>query len=102
MASAENENEAAQVYLLGKTYLANNQGQFYIRADPIAHLAAGDQHTIIVTESGRAFAFGANSSGRMSEYSLESFKLKMNLRSIGTWTYKSCRKSLLHQKFEIR
>jgi alpha-tubulin suppressor-like RCC1 family protein len=64
MASNENENDAPQVYLLGKTYLANNQGQFYIRNDPIAHMAAGDQHTIIVTESGRAFAFGANSSGR--------------------------------------
>lgn len=64
MASNENENDAAQVYLLGKTYLANNQGQFYIRNDPIVHMAAGDRHTIIVTESGRAFAFGDNSSGR--------------------------------------
>ncbi len=64
MASNENENDAPQVYLLGKTYLANNQGQFYIRNDPIVNIAAGDRHTIIVTESGRAFAFGDNSSGR--------------------------------------
>ncbi|CAF1432760.1 unnamed protein product [Rotaria magnacalcarata] len=65
MANNENENEAAQVYLLGKTYLANNQGQFYIRNDPIVDMAAGDRHTIIVTESGRAFAFGDNSSGQL-------------------------------------
>lgn len=65
MASNENDNDAPQVYLLGKTYLANNQGQFYIRNDPIIHMAAGDRHTIIVTGTGRAFAFGDNSSGRI-------------------------------------
>lgn len=64
MAGNEIDSDAAQVYLLGKTYLANNQGQFYIRNDPIVHMAAGDRHTIIITESGRAFAFGDNSSGR--------------------------------------
>jgi alpha-tubulin suppressor-like RCC1 family protein len=63
MANSEIENEAPQVYLLGKTHLANNQGQFYIRNDPILHMAAGDRHTIIITASGRAFAFGDNSSG---------------------------------------
>ncbi|CAF3654089.1 unnamed protein product [Rotaria socialis] len=65
MANNENEKEAAQVYLLGKTYLANSQGQFYIKNDPIVDMAAGDRHTIIVTESGRAFAFGDNSSGQL-------------------------------------
>ena len=61
---AISETESPQVYLLGKTNLANNQGQFYIRNDPIVHMASGDRHTIIVTESGRAFAFGDNSSGK--------------------------------------
>ncbi len=65
MANNENDNDAAQVYLLGKTSLANNQGQFFIRNDPIIHMAAGDQHTIIVTQTGRAFAFGDNSSGQL-------------------------------------
>ncbi|CAF1274011.1 unnamed protein product [Rotaria sordida] len=65
MANNENDNDAPQVYLLGKTYLANNQGQFYIRNDPIVHMAAGDRHTIIVTGSGRAFAFGDNGSGQL-------------------------------------
>jgi alpha-tubulin suppressor-like RCC1 family protein len=60
---AEADNDAAQVYLLGKTFLANNQGQFFIKNDPIVHMAAGDRHTIILTETGRAFAFGDNSSG---------------------------------------
>lgn len=61
---AETDNDAAQVYLLGKTYLANNQGQFFIKNDPIVFMAAGDRHTIILTETGRAFAFGDNSSGK--------------------------------------
>ncbi|CAF3772630.1 unnamed protein product [Adineta steineri] len=65
MANNENDNDAAQVYLLGKTYLANNQGQFYIRNDPIVQMASGDRHTLIITESGRAFAFGDNGSGQL-------------------------------------
>ncbi|CAF1394170.1 unnamed protein product [Adineta ricciae] len=65
MANNDNDDDAPQVYLLGKTYLANNQGQFYIRNDPIVHMAAGDRHTIIVTETGRAFAFGDNTSGQL-------------------------------------
>jgi alpha-tubulin suppressor-like RCC1 family protein len=52
-----------QVFLLGKTYLADNEN-FYIRNDAIVHMAAGDRHTIIVTESGRVYAFGDNNSGR--------------------------------------
>ena len=59
----EDENDAPQIYLLGKIYLLNNE-KFYIRNDAIIHMAAGDRHTIIVTESGRAYAFGDNKSGR--------------------------------------
>ncbi|CAF1417162.1 unnamed protein product, partial [Rotaria sordida] len=65
MANSEYDYDSPQVYRLGKTYLANNQGQFYIQNDPIIHMAAGDRHTIIVTETGRAFAFGDNSSGQL-------------------------------------
>jgi alpha-tubulin suppressor-like RCC1 family protein len=57
------EVDVSQVFLLGKTYLANNEN-FYIRNDSIVHMAAGDRHTIIVTESGRVYAFGDNNSGR--------------------------------------
>jgi alpha-tubulin suppressor-like RCC1 family protein len=63
MGNNDNENDAPQIYLLGKTYLLHNE-KFYIRNDPIVHMAAGDRHTIIVTESGRAFTFGDNKSGR--------------------------------------
>lgn len=63
---ASDENDAPLVHLLGKTYLAGDQVQFHIRNDAIVHMAAGDRHTIAVTESGRAFAFGDNSSGRLS------------------------------------
>jgi len=57
------EVDGPQLYLLGKTYLTNNEN-FYIRNDPIVHIAAGDRHSIIVTRSGRAYAFGDNNSGR--------------------------------------
>ncbi|CAF1551114.1 unnamed protein product [Didymodactylos carnosus] len=60
------EDNAPQVYLLGKTSLvASSRNQFYIRNDPVLQIACGDQHTIIVTQSGRAFAFGDNSSGQL-------------------------------------
>ena len=65
MAEGDNDSDATQVYLLGKTYLANNQGQFYIRNDPIVNMASGDRHTIIVTQTGRAFAFGDNNFGQL-------------------------------------
>ena len=65
MTNQDDDSEAPQVYLLGKTYLANNQAQFYIRNDPIVQMAAGDRHTIIVTQTGRAFTFGDNSSGQL-------------------------------------
>ncbi|CAF3124208.1 unnamed protein product [Rotaria sp. Silwood2] len=64
MENHENERNAATIYLLGKTYLTKNE-KFYIRNDPIIHLAAGDRHTIIVTESGRAYSFGDNNSGQL-------------------------------------
>jgi alpha-tubulin suppressor-like RCC1 family protein len=83
MAKNENENDAAQVYLLGKTHLANDQGQFYIRNDPIVHMASGDRHTIIITQTGRAFAFGDNSSGRKMKYILN--KHKINTFSQVNW-----------------
>lgn len=90
MASNDNENTAAQVYLLGKTYLANNQGQFYIKNDPIVNMAAGDRHTIIVTESGRAFAFGDNSSGNYQNKStyIYVYFIVIRFRSIGSWSYR--------------
>ena len=57
------ETDVPQVFVLGKTYLVDNEN-FFIRNDAIVHMAAGDRHTIIVTESGRVFAFGDNNSGK--------------------------------------
>jgi alpha-tubulin suppressor-like RCC1 family protein len=63
MENSENEDDVPQIYLLGKTYLKSNE-EFYIRNDSIIHMAAGDRHTIVITESGRAYAFGDNNSGK--------------------------------------
>ncbi|CAF0756656.1 unnamed protein product [Adineta steineri] len=64
MNSEEDDDSIPHIYLLGKTYLPINE-KFHIRNDPIIHMAAGDRHSIIVTESGRAFAFGDNNSGQL-------------------------------------
>jgi alpha-tubulin suppressor-like RCC1 family protein len=74
------ENDVPQVYLLGKTYLTNNE-TFYIRNDSIIHMAAGDRHTIITTESGRVYAFGDNNSGRRK------IKKKKAFRCFFNWKY---------------
>lgn len=89
MAGSENDNNVTQVYLLGKTHLANNQGQFYIRNDPIIFMAAGDRHTIIITESGRAFAFGDNSYGKLIMID-SSYFIEVNFRTTWSWTYEFC------------
>ena len=93
--------DVPQVYLLGKTYLTNNE-RFYIRDDPIVQMAAGDRHSIILTESGRAFAFGDNKSGRQSSIELIFLSDGNVTRSIGFGS-STCRgKNLMHQKFEVR
>jgi X-linked retinitis pigmentosa GTPase regulator len=80
------EVDGPQLYLLGKTYLTNNEN-FYIRNDPIVHIAAGDRHTIIVTESGRAYAFGDNNSGRQRGFnrfcSISFFKISIGQLGLG-------------------
>ncbi len=57
------EVDIAQVYLLGKTYLTNNE-KMYIQNDSIVNMAAGERHSIIVMKSGRTYTFGDNNSGR--------------------------------------
>ena len=59
-----NTDDDVKVYLFGKTYLANDQRKFFIQNDPVVHMATGDRHTVVVTRTGRAFAFGDNSSGK--------------------------------------
>lgn len=75
-----------QVYLLGKTYLSNND-KFYIRNDSIVQMAVGDRHSIILTGSGRAYAFGDNKSGRERMRSFYSCLVCWNMiRSIRSWS----------------
>jgi alpha-tubulin suppressor-like RCC1 family protein len=87
MENDENENDAPHIYPLGTTYLPRID-KFYIRNDSIIHIAAGDRHTIVVTESGRAFAFGDNKSGRTKKTNLYLFEFLFPIfRSVGPWSY---------------
>lgn len=56
------EEFSATIYNLGKVYVPK-QEEFRIRNDEIVDVATGDRHSLIVTEKGRVFAFGDNSSG---------------------------------------
>lgn len=62
MDADEEETATAQVFLLGKTYLSNDEN-LHNEDDPIVHMAAGDRHSILVTASGRVLAFGDNNAG---------------------------------------
>jgi X-linked retinitis pigmentosa GTPase regulator len=62
MECSVDDSDGPQVFLLGKTYLTGND-HFYIKHDPVIHMAAGDRHSILVTKNGRAFTFGDNNAG---------------------------------------
>ena len=97
-----NDVDVPQVYLLGKTYLTNNE-QFYIRNDSIVQMAAGDRHSIIITESGRAYAFGENKSGTQRSILLRLVYFeKYLIRSIRFGSSECRGKNLMYQKFEVR
>ncbi len=80
------EDDVPQIYLLGKTYLTDNE-PFYIRNDSITNMAAGERHVILLTESGRVYAFGDNNSGKRKINKFYFFVSGNVYRSIGSWPY---------------
>ncbi|XP_052821784.1 X-linked retinitis pigmentosa GTPase regulator isoform X2 [Octopus bimaculoides] len=58
--------ETGAVFTFGRSRFADNiPSRFWVRNDPILQLACGDQHTALVTESGRIFMFGPNDWGQL-------------------------------------
>lgn len=54
------------VFTFGKSKFADNiPSQFFIRNDPITEISCGDQHTVVVCEFGRVYAFGSNEWGQL-------------------------------------
>ena len=54
------------VFTFGKSKFAENvPSKFWIRQDLIVELSCGDEHTAVVTSSGRMFTFGSNDYGQL-------------------------------------
>ncbi|XP_036356591.1 X-linked retinitis pigmentosa GTPase regulator isoform X2 [Octopus sinensis] len=66
MAAEVDIPETGAVFTFGRSRFADNiPSRFWVRNDPILQLACGDQHTALVTESGRIFMFGPNDWGQL-------------------------------------
>ena len=58
--------ETGAVFTFGKSKFAENTpSKFWIRRDKIIALSCGDEHTAVVTSSGRLFTFGTNEYGQL-------------------------------------
>ncbi|XP_067130310.1 X-linked retinitis pigmentosa GTPase regulator-like isoform X2 [Centruroides vittatus] len=69
MAEDEDADEipdTGAVFCFGKSNFADNQpGKFWIREDLVLQVACGDEHTALITASGRVFTFGSNEWGQL-------------------------------------
>ncbi|GFT15113.1 x-linked retinitis pigmentosa GTPase regulator [Nephila pilipes] len=53
-------------FTFGRSRFGDNvAGKFWIKDDPILQIACGDEHTAILTASGRLFTFGSNEWGQL-------------------------------------
>ena len=58
--------ETGAVFTFGKSKFAENApSKFWIKKDLIVQLSCGDEHTAVVTDSGRLFTFGSNEWGQL-------------------------------------
>ncbi|XP_022244595.1 X-linked retinitis pigmentosa GTPase regulator-like [Limulus polyphemus] len=58
--------DTGAIFTFGKSRFADNiPGKFWIRDDPVLQVACGDEHTALVTASGRVFTFGSNEWGQL-------------------------------------
>ena len=58
--------ETGAVFTFGKSKFAENTpSKFWIKRDEIISLSCGDEHTAVVTTSGRLFTFGSNEYGQL-------------------------------------
>ncbi|XP_042223530.1 X-linked retinitis pigmentosa GTPase regulator-like isoform X2 [Homarus americanus] len=58
--------DTGAVFTFGKSRFADNApSKFWIKNDMIIELACGDEHTAVITESGRVFMIGSNGMGQL-------------------------------------
>ncbi|XP_034238735.1 X-linked retinitis pigmentosa GTPase regulator-like isoform X2 [Thrips palmi] len=79
--------DTGAVFTFGRSRFANNAAShFFIRNDPVVEMSCGDEHTAVVCQNGRVFAFGSNTWGQLG------------LGHKNTATMPSCVKSLKPEK----
>ncbi|KFM74797.1 X-linked retinitis pigmentosa GTPase regulator, partial [Stegodyphus mimosarum] len=58
--------DCGAAFTFGRSRFADNvAGKFWIKDDPILQIACGDEHTALLTASGRLFTFGNNEWGQL-------------------------------------
>eukprot|EP00090_Calanus_glacialis_P018965 TRINITY_DN29288_c0_g1_i1.p1 TRINITY_DN29288_c0_g1~~TRINITY_DN29288_c0_g1_i1.p1 ORF type:complete len:689 (-),score=225.92 TRINITY_DN29288_c0_g1_i1:63-2129(-) len=58
--------ETGAVFTFGKSKFAENApSKFWIKKDEVTLISCGDEHTAVVTETGRLFTFGSNEWGQL-------------------------------------
>ncbi|XP_022651098.1 X-linked retinitis pigmentosa GTPase regulator-like isoform X2 [Varroa destructor] len=60
--------ELGAVFTFGKSKFSDNlPGTFWVKNDVVISVACGDQHSVFITASGRAFSFGSNDYGQLGQ-----------------------------------
>ncbi|XP_071041635.1 X-linked retinitis pigmentosa GTPase regulator isoform X7 [Parasteatoda tepidariorum] len=58
--------DCGAAFTFGRSRFSDNvAGKFWIKDDPILQISCGDEHTAILTASGRLFTFGSNEWGQL-------------------------------------
>ena len=56
------------IFTFGKSKFAENApSKFWIKRDLIVAISCGDEHTAVVTQTGRLFTFGSNEFGQLGK-----------------------------------
>ncbi|XP_046333893.2 X-linked retinitis pigmentosa GTPase regulator-like isoform X1 [Haliotis rufescens] len=92
MASIDDSDipETGAVFTFGKSYFADNlPNKFWVKNDKVLQIECGDEHTALITSSGRIFMFGTNNWGQLG------------LPDVKTANKPSCIKSLKTEKLKL-
>ncbi|KAL5253674.1 hypothetical protein ACHWQZ_G013448 [Mnemiopsis leidyi] len=59
--------ETGAVFTFGKSRFGDdNANKFWVKNDPVIAVACGDEHTAVVTSTGRSYTFGSNQWGQLA------------------------------------
>ncbi|XP_067675133.1 X-linked retinitis pigmentosa GTPase regulator-like isoform X2 [Haliotis asinina] len=92
MASTDDSDipETGAIFTFGKSFFAENvPNKFWVKNDKVLQIACGDEHTALITSSGRIFMFGSNNWGQLG------------LLDVKSATKPSCIKSLKTEKLKL-